>query len=128
MNVKRYERIRNTVEFFPHNTKTTFIFSTNRAYLAAADLTDALIHTKPEKSFSHIGEIHLSELIQISTLFHTRLNKPGERPRVVHTETTESVSEPEPPRVETPAPPRVARRINAQSTRVGTIEIISPTM
>ena len=55
-------------------------------------------------------------------------NKPGEPQREVQTSREKSVREPSPPRVETPASPRVARRITAPYTRVVTHKTPSPTV
>ena len=56
------------------------------------------------------------------------MHKPGETSRVEQTSPEQSAGEPAPPRVDTTVPQRVAQRINAPYTRVGTHKITAPTI
>ena len=128
MNTTKYELIGVTVEFFPRHKKMPFMSSTYRATLAASYLTEALLHPNPVAPFAHIGKIHLESLRKLATLFQALLTKPGAPTRVVHVSPTQRLIKPEPPRVETPAPPRVAHRITAPYPRVVTPNTPVPTM
>ena len=65
VNSKKYERIGDTVDFFPHHTKMLFMSSAGRASLSAVDLTETLLYTNPEAPFSNIGDTLLAALRQI---------------------------------------------------------------
>ena len=108
MNATKYELIGVTVELFPRHKKMSFMSSTYRATLAASYLTEALLHPNPAAPFANICKIQLAALRKLSTLFQGLLTKPGAPKRVVHVSPTQRLIKPEPPRVETPAPPRVA--------------------
>ena len=78
------------------------MFSEDQAALAAADLTEALLHPKPGAPFSIVGETQLELLRQLAILFQARINRTGAPARVKFT-----ASHPVPPRVNTHALPRV---------------------
>ena len=85
VNAKITERVGDALQFFPHCTTITFTSSVDRAALAAADLTEALLHPNPEAKFSKLRETQLESLRQLATLFQYCLRKPGAPPRAERT-------------------------------------------
>ena len=108
LNSTRYEIFGDTVEFLLNQTKITFMFSDDCASLAATDLKEALLHPNPDAPLAQIGEAQLEALRKLLILFQSRLNKPCASPRVEQTSPARIARYPEPPRVDTPSPPRVA--------------------
>ena len=53
-NVKRSKWVGDTVNFFRHQTKTTFMYSANHTSLDVADLREALLHPNPEAPLTKI--------------------------------------------------------------------------
>ena len=117
-----------TVEFFPHQTKMKFMPSSDRAFLATVDLTEELIHKNTEAPFAKIGETQLVPLRKLETLFQCHMDKPSAPPKLEHTSPLLSSGNSAPPRMDTPAPPRVAQRINSPYPRVGKHRTPAPTI
>ena len=51
----RMERVGDTVDFFPHKTKIPFLTMSERAVIAANELTQVLQNPKPPAPFDDIG-------------------------------------------------------------------------
>ena len=128
INSTRYEIIGDTVEFLPHHTKMPFMSSADCAFLTNADLTEALLNPNTESPFAKIGETQLVPLRKLETLFQCHMDKPSAPPRLEHTSPLLSSGNSAPPRVDTPAPPRVAQRINSPYPRVGKHRTPAPTI
>ena len=96
--------------------------------MAAAYLTEVLLHPNPGVPFEHIGETQLVSLRKLVILFQYRLKKPGAPSIAVQTSSTQSVGETSTQRVKTSTTPRMARRITAPSPRVGTFKTPAPTI
>ena len=75
MNSTRAEIIGDTVEFFPHHKKITFMSSADSDSMVVAYLTEALIHPNTETPFSKVVETQLADLRKLATLFQYRLKK-----------------------------------------------------
>ena len=75
MNATISEIICDIVEFFPHHKKMSFVSSADLTSMDAAYLTEALLNPNTEAPYAQIGETHLGDLIQLTTLFKARLKK-----------------------------------------------------
>jgi hypothetical protein len=70
------ERIVNTLEFFPHTYQMPQLSSTNRLFMAAKDMTDALQNPHPEVPFARVGDDTISELAELAAIFKLKLRQP----------------------------------------------------
>jgi hypothetical protein len=53
------------------------ISSTDRLFMAAHDMTDALKHPHPDASFATIGDGTITALNQLATIFKNKFQKPA---------------------------------------------------
>jgi hypothetical protein len=63
------ERIAQTAEFFPQHCNMPGLSSSERATIAATDLTDALLHPAPKSPFSKLSNTHYSALKKLAAIF-----------------------------------------------------------
>jgi hypothetical protein len=78
------ERIIDNLEFFPHNSPMSHIYSDDRLLMAADDMNDTLKHPRPYAPFATIGDDTIMALSQIATIFKNKFQKPS-APEIIQT-------------------------------------------
>lgn len=94
-NKTAHARVADTVEFFPEAVAMPKTSSADAAIHAAQKLSHALLHPHPAAPFATVGKPQLEAIAQLADIFATLTSKP--------------ITPQEPPRVVTPAPPRVVQ-------------------
>jgi hypothetical protein len=78
------ERIVDTLELFPHNYQMPQLSSTDRLFMAAKDMTDALQNPHPEVPFASVGDDTISALADLAAIFKLKLQQtPSPTPQAV---------------------------------------------
>ena len=70
-----YQRVTDTVEFFPHYGKIPYRSSTENETIAARELTHALQNPTPASPLSNIGDKQMEALHQLAKLFQQAVKK-----------------------------------------------------
>ena len=106
-----YERIANTVQFFPSHCNMPTTSSADAAMEAAAALTAALLNPSPSTPFANIGNEQLQALKQLANIFSSQAPKDEQSPRVPVNKKFPSTQKatPSSPRVVEPTPPPLHR-------------------
>jgi hypothetical protein len=64
------------LQFFPHASPMPQLSSTDRLFMAANDITDALKHAHPDFPFAKVGDDTITALSQLAAIFKNNFQKP----------------------------------------------------